>query len=186
MNDQRLLDALNDCIDCLGQGATLEQCLGRYPELADELRPLLRSGLATGRLRATHHEVRDVRGRLGQRFEETLTRWDMTRPRRRFNLWQFAALAATALIIGVLGLFMQADEQSGAQPTQTLAQVTAMTEPLDAFEAMAAFRELYGEVRVVSLKLDATGSPPCWYIWLEDGRGVCIRADDGTFFGEIR
>ena len=39
-------DILNECIDCLLRGESLEQCLQRYPEQAAELRPLLQVALA--------------------------------------------------------------------------------------------------------------------------------------------
>jgi len=40
MSDQ-LIDAFDDCATALMEGASLDECLARYPELAEELRPLL-------------------------------------------------------------------------------------------------------------------------------------------------
>ena len=36
-----LSDALNVCLDMLFNGETIEGCIKHYPELADELKPLL-------------------------------------------------------------------------------------------------------------------------------------------------
>jgi len=43
-----LAQALEECLELLRQGVSLEECLARYPEDAGELEPLLRSpaGLA--------------------------------------------------------------------------------------------------------------------------------------------
>ena len=37
-------DSLNDCLDRMQRGETLEACLARYPEHADDLRALLQVG----------------------------------------------------------------------------------------------------------------------------------------------
>ncbi len=42
----RFEDILSSCIDALGQGATIEECLARYPTHAEELAPLLRLTLS--------------------------------------------------------------------------------------------------------------------------------------------
>jgi hypothetical protein len=41
---ERILDA---CIDLMGRGASLERCLGEYPERGAELEPLLRAVVQT-------------------------------------------------------------------------------------------------------------------------------------------
>jgi hypothetical protein len=40
---KNIKDAFEDCVNALRQGEMLETCIMRYPELADELRPLLES-----------------------------------------------------------------------------------------------------------------------------------------------
>jgi hypothetical protein len=42
-NDAKLFAAFNDCLNFLEGGGTLEDCLGAYPEFADELSPMLQS-----------------------------------------------------------------------------------------------------------------------------------------------
>jgi hypothetical protein len=41
MTPDTIYDALESCLQALDQGADLESCLARYPQLADELRPIL-------------------------------------------------------------------------------------------------------------------------------------------------
>ena len=43
-------DILNDCLDRMAAGETPGRCVGRYPEHADELEPLLATASATHRL----------------------------------------------------------------------------------------------------------------------------------------
>ena len=38
-------DILNECLERILHGETVEQCLARYAQHADELRPLLETGL---------------------------------------------------------------------------------------------------------------------------------------------
>ncbi len=45
-DDPALSDAVNDCLDALRQGDSIDNCLGRYPDIADELRPLLAAATA--------------------------------------------------------------------------------------------------------------------------------------------
>ncbi|MCS7276073.1 MAG: DUF5666 domain-containing protein [Dehalococcoidia bacterium] len=46
MRRRRLLKALDDCLSALERGESLQSCLARYPDLADELRPLLQAAQA--------------------------------------------------------------------------------------------------------------------------------------------
>lgn len=41
-----LSHALADCLECLGEGGTVEECLNKYPQHRDSLRPLLRAARA--------------------------------------------------------------------------------------------------------------------------------------------
>jgi uncharacterized membrane protein len=47
--DEKLVEALDDCLDRLGRGEALEAVLSRYPESRRELEPLLRASLVTRR-----------------------------------------------------------------------------------------------------------------------------------------
>ena len=43
---ERMEEALNDCIERMAAGEPLDSCLASYPELADELKPLLQVSAA--------------------------------------------------------------------------------------------------------------------------------------------
>ncbi len=46
MNNNKFNDILNECLDRILRGETVEQCLRSYPEQATELEPLLRTAMA--------------------------------------------------------------------------------------------------------------------------------------------
>ncbi len=50
---ERLIDALEDCITAINSGRGLEECLAKYPDLADELRTLIKTSTAAKSLTAT-------------------------------------------------------------------------------------------------------------------------------------
>jgi hypothetical protein len=41
MKMERLERVLDECLEGLARGQTVEQCLARHPDLADQLRPML-------------------------------------------------------------------------------------------------------------------------------------------------
>ncbi len=45
--DSTLAEAINECMDALRRGESIDDCLSRYPDMADELRPLLLTMSAT-------------------------------------------------------------------------------------------------------------------------------------------
>src|SRR5574341_486612 len=47
MTDELML-ALDDCLNAIGSGATVEAAVSRYPALADELRPMLEAARMVG------------------------------------------------------------------------------------------------------------------------------------------
>ncbi len=49
---KRFDNVLNECLERLLKGETIEQCLQSYPEQAAELEPLLRTALAAKRVSA--------------------------------------------------------------------------------------------------------------------------------------
>lgn len=50
---ERLFEALEDCITAINSGRGLEECLAKYPDLADELRTLIETSTAAKSLTAT-------------------------------------------------------------------------------------------------------------------------------------
>ena len=100
MNDgfgSNIGEALNDCIDRLNAGQSLEECLARYPQWAAELRPLLLSGLGMRAAQASPGEVAAARARTRARLERELHRPAPARPWR--PAWSPLALAASLILV---------------------------------------------------------------------------------------
>lgn len=93
-------DALNQCLEWLRSGRSLEECLAAYPDKAVELEPLLRAALALGQAPQPSPQFRAA---LGQRLEAA---WQarQRRPRSSFSLmgrrWALAGALALALVLG--------------------------------------------------------------------------------------
>src|SRR5512142_2154090 len=97
-----LYDALDNCLQALARGATMENALRRYPELADELRPLLEAALVargSGRI----HVPLDVRRRGRDRLLKRSAALAEQRPgTRRRVIPLFPRMALTILIAAAL------------------------------------------------------------------------------------
>jgi len=52
--DERLFEALDDCITAINSGSGIEECLAKYPDLAVELRPLIETSNAARSLTTKH------------------------------------------------------------------------------------------------------------------------------------
>ncbi|HLB28750.1 MAG TPA: hypothetical protein VJM69_01300, partial [Dehalococcoidia bacterium] len=122
MNDDRLAQALDDCLEELERGAPLSRALARYPDMAAELRPLLL--LAQGAKKGLSKEPRRpflagllirLQSRVSGPQGRRLFQWEPTRRQR----WQpglssdahptraygpALALAGVAAALGVLFL----------------------------------------------------------------------------------
>jgi hypothetical protein len=100
--------ALDECLDrILAKGESTEQCLQRYPALAGELAPLLKTALLTQRAAALAPRP-EFRERARFQFQATLRDMAVKKEKRRgFSLsWQpkFATIAITiVLAVAVLG-----------------------------------------------------------------------------------
>lgn len=106
----RLTDQLQDCLQLLHEGASLEECLARYPDDADELAPLLRAAAATSEAFALEVPL-DVRSRVRGRV---LAAWDQHEARARRRRWQWrwslpgllprwTAVAASLVLVVLFG-----------------------------------------------------------------------------------
>ena len=98
-------DALNDCLDLISHGSTVEECLERYPDLSDELAPLLglsiRTQMAAETVVASPEAQRAGLGRITDAWTAMQERRHRRSPwwllRRS---WVLAAVAALVLAFG--------------------------------------------------------------------------------------
>ncbi len=100
MVETQLPDVLDQCLDRLASGQTVEDCLAAYPAFAERLRPLLYAGLIVRRAEAGTAEVSSAQERARQRFEQVLRQ---PRPARRVLPWPALATLAAAFVL-VFGL----------------------------------------------------------------------------------
>jgi hypothetical protein len=88
---------LNDCLDRLISGETIESCLARYPEHAAELEPLLKTALEA-RLAATLQPRAEFRQRAGIEFQKAISEIPLKAPERTFK-WQLRWVIPLAVFL---------------------------------------------------------------------------------------
>ena len=102
-SSELLAEALDHCLDLLAQGESAETCLARYPQLAEELRPLLKStaelrGMASLQLSQAAREK--IRARILHEFSRSANRKSWF----AFGAWRWASASAAAILaMAVLG-----------------------------------------------------------------------------------
>lgn len=123
-------DALQECLELMASGNTVEECVAQYPELVDELRPLLMAvfsahqGLAMDVSMAAQSRIRS----------RVMSKWDYQhRPKR--NRWAFlslaprwAAVAASLMFVFSLGGIGTVAASSTAVPGDALYVVKEISE----------------------------------------------------------
>ena len=94
---------LDECLERLLGGETIEQCLQNYPEQADELEPLLQTALSVKKA-STVQPRAEFRARARYQFQSALQEIESRRG-FRFFAWQprWATAVAVVLIILLLG-----------------------------------------------------------------------------------
>ncbi|MEK7872524.1 MAG: DUF5667 domain-containing protein [Chloroflexota bacterium] len=126
---QHMDDILNECLDRLARGETMEACLARYPEHAPELRPLLivaRATLAatvqiTPRAEfriAARHRFLDALAARHARERESFFTWSWTRR------WGAVAAGVALLVVIGRGTVAAAESSLPTQPLYTIKQAT--------------------------------------------------------------
>lgn len=130
MSNPTLQNALNNCIERLASGQTIEQCLTMYPELASELRPLLEAGQASSNLRADRSELSAMHNRLDPKIERLIADTNFNqRPPLRLPVGSFVLVASLIAVFIGIGIIFRGDTLiTGEQPTATLTSTPAETQ----------------------------------------------------------
>jgi hypothetical protein len=84
--DKEFENILNECLDRLMAGETIESCLARYPQHAAELEPLLKTALET-RTAASVSPAPEFRQRAGIEFQKAIAEMPAKAPKQPFR-WQ--------------------------------------------------------------------------------------------------
>jgi hypothetical protein len=118
---------LDDCLERLLKGETIEQCLAEYPEHAAELEPLLRTALDTREAAAIKPRF-EFRERARYQFQAALREVESKKGRGFFGLqrrWVTVVISVFALLVVVSGTVVAA---SNSLPDEPLYKVKLATE----------------------------------------------------------
>lgn len=134
--DERLFDALEVCLNALETGVEIESVLKLYPQLADELRPVLEAAIQARALALPAvPETAIQRGRVRVLQHTNQMRKSAPRPRKRWSLFAFPRLA-TSLAIALVFLLSGTglvSASNGALPGDSLYPVKRSWEGLRLF-----------------------------------------------------
>ena len=192
----RISDALNDCLDLLSQGRTVEECLERYPDLSDELAPLLglsiRTQMAAETVAASPEAQRAGLGRITDA-------WTVMQERRhRRSPWWLLkrswVLAAVAGLVLAFGGWTTAAAAQDSIPGDTLYPVKEAQERVLLLVVFtdggrADLHARLAEARSVeATKLAAQGSGPVAVdkatLEMEEHMNECVSLMGGTLSGQ--
>ncbi len=101
--NREFVEALNDCVERLARGESIQDCLDRYPAYADEIRPLLEVSVSTIRAAEKLEPDPSARQRNFLRFSQAITE-SARRKEERAPWWQpwklpgFASIAKPAAV----------------------------------------------------------------------------------------
>jgi len=104
-----LFDALNDCIDRIAAGQSLQDCLEAYPQYETELYELLTTGQQISIARADDVELAGMRQRITSDIDRVIFSDFIlpdTQSRRRLFSWGGLAAALLLVIAGAVVLFI--------------------------------------------------------------------------------
>ncbi len=132
--EKQFNDILNECLDRLFHGETVEQCLRAYPAQAEKLEPLLRTARAA-RVASTIQPRSEFRARARYEFEAAVQDLAGRQERRSIFSWLARwrwqsgwAIALTVLMVFVIGGGATVAAASGSMPDSTLYPVKLATE----------------------------------------------------------
>lgn len=141
MDNQTLIDALNQSIEWLSEGRTPSDCLRAYPELADQLAPMLETRMIVRRIQIKPAEIAAAQDRVRLRVRQRQQRYNQTTTLLR-GLAAVLVVCFGVILVGqapiIASLFPQFQATATASltqlpdatatPTPTM-QATATTEP---------------------------------------------------------
>ena len=102
--NQELSEALNDCLDRLIQGESIQDCLSLYPQHAQELEPLLHVAFATMRVADTVRPSPAAKSRNFERFTQAVAESETERERKSTWGWPRWIPVARPILVGVAAI----------------------------------------------------------------------------------
>ena len=132
-NNAKFNNILNECLDRMLKGETLDQCLRSYPENAKELEPLLRTALVA-KMASSIQPRAEFKARARHEFQSVLQRMEVEKSQRApFFRWHWRwqsgwAIAMIAVIMVILAGGGTVAAASNSMPGDTLYPVKLATE----------------------------------------------------------
>jgi len=132
-HSDRFNDILSECLDRILKRETVEQCLLKYPDEAQELAPLLRTALAA-RVASNIQPRAEFKARARYEFQSALS--EMQEKKKRgspffFWRWQWStgwSAALAVIVVVVLGGGGSIVASAGSMPDNPLYSLKLMTE----------------------------------------------------------
>ena len=127
--NKSLQEAFDDCVNRLQSGQSLEDCLGIYPHMENELRPMLEVIRLTRLAMPSNREITTARHRGANRLRETLIHSPHFRQRRSPLVWlsQMAAVLLLFAVVSGSGAWLAAQ---GSLPGERLYGLKQLTEEI--------------------------------------------------------
>jgi DNA-binding FrmR family transcriptional regulator len=129
---ERLENILDECLERLRQGDSVEQCLARYPEQAAELEPLLRVATASQKASSAVEPRPEFKARARYEIQSQLHHKERkTQPKKAsFVGWmpRWAVVVASVVLIFLVAGTSTVAASSSSMPDDTLYPVKLATE----------------------------------------------------------
>lgn len=161
-HQNQLRTALDQCLERMAQGATVEQCLALHQDLAQDLRPLLETALdLRTALSADPSQSARAAGRM--RLQEAMARAPSARPAPLFmrGPWRAVAVACSLVLVVFLGGFTVVRASGDTTPGDTLYPVKRSVErirlnwPFQSSESKADYSAHLAALRLQELTIVA-------------------------------
>jgi hypothetical protein len=150
----RFNEILNECLEELARGQSIEACLEKHPEQAESLRPLLETALVTRRASSTIRPRADFRERARLQFRAAIRSSLTAREPRRFHLrFGMAVAVALTLVVLICGVSTMA-AASNSMPDQPLYPVKLASEQAKIALASSPIKKAEVYVRLADLRVD--------------------------------
>ena len=127
MKSKEFDNILNECLERLLRGETIEQCLQRYPEQASELKPLLETALVAKKASAIQPRP-DFKARARYQFRSALQEIASRKPRPFWGWFPRWATVVTVILVLLLAGVGTVAAAGNSMPDNPLYPVKLATE----------------------------------------------------------